>query len=297
MKAPPFNLIRTAVAWLAWPGLLAICLAIAGYGFAVCHPALFFNLAYALLALCLYALEQTMPHEQLWNENDGQTFANIAHTLTSKGVVQSLIVFSAVIDLTTYVTPASEPGYGIWPRAWPMWIQVLLAIVVAEFGFYWAHRIAHEWKPLWRFHAVHHSVSRLWIVNTGRFHFVDSFKSIILGMLILLALGAPMEALTWLSAVTAFIGMLTHCNIDMRFGTLSRWFNTPELHRWHHSRDLREGNKNYGENIMLWDHVFGTYFNTRDYRPPAEIGISEMMPPGFLQQLAWPFRENRRTAD
>ena len=80
------------------------------------RPALFFNIAYAFLAVSLYALERTMPHERSWNENDGQTFANIAHTLLSKGMVQTLIVFSAVIGLTTYVTPAAEPGYGIWPR-------------------------------------------------------------------------------------------------------------------------------------------------------------------------------------
>ena len=100
-----------------------------------------------------------------------RNFANIAHTLLCKGAVQTFIVFSTVIGLASYVTPAAEPGYGIWPRAWPIWLQVLIGIVIAEFALYWAHRIAHEWKPLWRFHAVHHSVTRLWIVNTGRFHF------------------------------------------------------------------------------------------------------------------------------
>jgi sterol desaturase/sphingolipid hydroxylase (fatty acid hydroxylase superfamily) len=269
---------------------------ITGYGFVVGSPALFFNLAYAFLALSLYALERTMPHERAWTRNDGQTFANIAHTILSKGMIQTLFVFSAVIGITSYFTPAAEPGYGIWPRGWPLWIQVIMGIVVAEFAFYWAHRIAHEWKPLWRFHAVHHSVIRLWIVNTGRFHFIDSLKSIVLGTLILLMFGAPMEVLTWLSAITAFIGILTHCNVDMRFGPLSLVFNTPELHRWHHSRDLSEGNKNYGENIMLWDQLFGTFFNTRERRPPENIGINEPMPPGFLQQLAWPFRTNRTEA-
>src|SRR5690606_37838666 len=205
--------------------------------------ALFFNIAYLLLALCLFILEQIMPHERLWNENDGQTFANIAHTLTSKGVVQAAVVFSTVIGISSYVTPAIEPGYGIWPRSWPMGIQVALAIAVAEFGLYWGHRLAHEWPWLWRFHAVHHSVTRLWIVNTGRFHFVDSCKSIALGVTILQALGAPMEVLIWLSAITAFIGIRTHCNVDMTFGPLACGFNTPVLHRWHHSKDLREGNK------------------------------------------------------
>ena len=289
--------IRWAISWLAWPGLLALCVLITGFGFSAGRPMLFFNIAYTFLALCLYALERTMPHEPSWNQDDGQTFANIAHTLLSKGAVQSLVIFSTVIGLSELVTPAAENGYGIWPRGWPMWMQVILALVAAEFGLYWGHRIAHEWKPLWRFHAVHHSVIRLWIINTGRFHFVDSLKSIVVSMAILLALGAPMEVLIWLSAVTAFIGMLTHCNADMRFGPLSWIFNTPELHRWHHSRDLREGNKNYSENIMVWDHLFGTFFNTRAYRPPRDIGISEYMPPGFLQQLAWPFKANNAEAD
>jgi sterol desaturase/sphingolipid hydroxylase (fatty acid hydroxylase superfamily) len=284
--------IALAVSWLAWPGLFAICIAITGYGFTLGRPALLFNLAYVCLAVCLYALECVTPHELEWNENDGQTLVNIAHTLTSKGVIQAFVAIAAVIDLTTYVAPA-QIGFGIWPRDWSMWLQVPLGIGAAEFSLYWAHRIAHEWKPLWRFHAVHHSVIRLWIVNTGRFHFVDSFKSIALGMGTLLALGAPMQVLTWLGAVTAFIGMLTHCNVEMRFGPLSWWFNTPELHRWHHSRDLREGDKNYGENLMLWDHLFGTYFNTRAYRPPRNIGIKESMPAGFLQQVAWPFRGAR----
>jgi len=111
-----------------------------------------------------------------------------------------------------------------------------------------------------------------------------------MGMAILLVLGAPMEVLVWLSAITAFIGMMTHCNVAMRFGPLSWVFNTPGLHRWHHSRDLREGNKNYCENIMLWDQVFGTYINPVDRRPPVDIGIADYMPPSFLSQLAWPFR-------
>src|SRR5581483_5320917 len=98
-----------------------------GFGFSAGRPMLFFNIAYTFLALCLYALERTMPHEPSWNQDDGQTFANIAHTLLSKGAVQSLVIFSTVIGLSELVTPAAENGYGIWPRGWPMWMQVILA--------------------------------------------------------------------------------------------------------------------------------------------------------------------------
>ncbi|HEY8192140.1 MAG TPA: sterol desaturase family protein, partial [Alphaproteobacteria bacterium] len=48
--------------------------------------------------------------------------------------------------------------------------------------------------------------------------------------------------------------------------------------------------KNYGENIMLWDLLFGTFFNEAHRRPPSNIGIADYMPPGFFAQLLWPFR-------
>jgi sterol desaturase/sphingolipid hydroxylase (fatty acid hydroxylase superfamily) len=170
-----------------------------------------------------------------------------------------------------------------------MLMQVSLALVVAEFALYWHHRIAHEWRPLWHFHAVHHSVKKLWWVNTGRFHFGDSLVSVGMTQPVLYLSGAPDAVLLWVGYVTMFIGVLTHCNVEMRFGPLSWLFNTPELHRWHHSKKLEEGNKNYGENLMLWDHLFGTFFRA-NRRPPADIGTSEAMPAGFVDQLLYPFR-------
>lgn len=237
------NRVRIILSYLLWPVIFAACVCATIYGFSTTHPILAFNIVYISLAATLLFLEWKMPHEPQWRENDGQTFADIAHTLLSKGVVQGLVAFAGVFGLSALITPLTDDGYGIWPREWPLWSQVILGLVTAEFGLYWAHRFGHEFHPLWRFHAVHHSVTRLWIVNTGRFHFIDSLKSIALGMGVLLALGAPMEVVLWLSAITAYIGMLTHCNIEMRFWRpLSYIFNTPELHRWHHSKVLREGN-------------------------------------------------------
>ncbi len=269
---------------------MIFCLSISAVGTKIGHPVLAFNFAYLCLALSLFFLERIIPFEEKWQENDGQTFANIAHTLTSKGVVQGLIIFGGVIGITSYITPVDEIGFGIWPRDWPMIIQVLMGLVVAEFGLYWAHRLSHEIGFLWRFHAVHHSVTKLWFVNTGRFHFIDSLLSIILGGGLLIVAGAPLEVVMWLSAVTAYIGMLTHCNVDMTFKWLPYIFNTPSLHRWHHSKKLVEGNRNYGENLMIWDHIFGTWINPNK-RPSANIGITDDMPLKFTQQLAWPFKK------
>ncbi len=285
-------IIRNFISYTSWPLLLCACIIATIFGFQTAHPIASFNAIYLCLIISLFFLERFMPFEEKWSAHDNQIIPDLAHTVVSKGVVQVLVMFAGVFGLTTIITPLTDDGYGIWPRDWPLWAQVVLGVVTAEFGLYWAHRLAHEFHPLWRFHAVHHSVTRLWIVNTGRFHFIDSLKSIILGTGVLIALGAPLEVVLWLSAITAYIGVLTHCNVDMKFvWPLSYIFNTPELHRWHHSKVLREGNKNYSENIMIWDLLFQTHFIDTKRRPPAKIGITQIMPDKFHEQLVWPFKD------
>jgi sterol desaturase/sphingolipid hydroxylase (fatty acid hydroxylase superfamily) len=266
---------------------MILCQAAAYAGIRLGAPVLVFYLFYAVSAVAVLALERFMPHEPAWLENDGQTSASILHTLLSTAVAQGVIGFGATASVAAAIQATGAGGI-IWPRHWSLAAQLLLGLIVSEFGMYWAHRLAHEWKALWVFHAVHHGVERLWIVNSGRFHFVDAVKSIIPGVGILAIIGAPTEVLTWLAASGATLGMLTHSNADMRCGPLSLVFNTPELHRWHHSRLLVEGNSNYGENIMLWDLVFGTWFHA-DRRPPRDIGIAEPMPTSFWRQVVWPF--------
>lgn len=282
--------LRFVLSLVFWPGLLTLALVATGYGMTTEMPVIVFNLVYLTFALTIGVTERFMPHENQWLENDHQTFANLAHTLLNKGLVQVMVVVAATVGLAGAVQPELGSTDGIWPGDWPLFFQVVLALVIAEFGLYWAHRTAHEIPLLWRFHAVHHSVTRLWFINTGRFHFVDSFWSILLSQPLLFLLGAPMEAFLWVSAFTAFVGMLTHCNVETRTGPLNYVFNTPGLHRWHHSMDVEEGNKNYGENLMLWDLLFGTYFDA-DRRPPVNIGIEGPMPATFTGQLVQPFRK------
>ncbi|MCP4329571.1 MAG: sterol desaturase family protein [Alphaproteobacteria bacterium] len=284
--------MRTVISYVIWPLLLGIAISALSVGFVFGHPVIAFNLSYLTLAGVLLILERVMPHEERWLSYDGQLVADLGHTLLSKTAVQVLVVSLAMIGATEMVSPT---GATWWPGEWPLWAQILIGLVAAEFGFYWAHRLAHEWPLLWRFHAIHHSAKRLWVVNTGRFHFVDTIVSTSFGLAVAFLVGAPESVIMWVSAITAYIGVLTHCNIAMRGGILSYVFNTPELHRWHHSMVPEEGNRNYGENLMLFDQIFGTYINP-DRRPPAEIGIHDSMPASLLGQVTYPFRSRRPTA-
>ena len=65
-----------------------------------------------------------------------------------------------------------------------------------------------------------------------------------------------------------------------------------ELHRWHHSRTVRESNANYGQNLIVWDVVFGTRFLPKDREPPEDIGIANLpaFPMTWVAQQLSPFR-------
>ncbi len=277
----------TAAGWvtvgqrLGWPALIVSSSAILAVGFAFGHETLFFNLSYAWLVLWLLLLERLLPYRVDWQHPDGQLVPDLAHTVVSKGLVQAFIVSLIASDLLDGRTPTPL-------AAWPLAAQVLFGLVASELGLYAIHRLEHEWPPLWRFHAVHHSVRKLWLVNTGRFHVIDSFDSVLASLPFLLLSGISMDAIVWVSALTAYIGILTHCNVDLRCGRLSLLFNTPNLHRWHHAADARIGNNNYGENLMLWDQLFGTFYR-RDDVEVGTIGIADRMPAGFFGQLAVPF--------
>lgn len=277
--------MRRILSYLWWPLLFAVSLAITWIGVREDEAVLVFNVTYLGLALAIAALERAMPHEQTWLENDGQVVPDIAHTVLNKGVAQVIVLMVTFMGLADWLAPQ---GGALWPTAWPLALQTLLALLLVEFFLYWKHRLAHEWPPLWRFHAVHHSVTRLWFLNTGRFHLVDTLTGLAVAMPLLLLLGAPKDVLVLVSAITAIIGILTHANVQMECGPLNYVVNTPTLHRWHHSKVKEEGNTNYGENLVVFDQIFGTFFFPPG-RPPADIGIEHEMPQTFTGQLRAPF--------
>jgi sterol desaturase/sphingolipid hydroxylase (fatty acid hydroxylase superfamily) len=282
--------MKRLICSLLWPGLLTTCIVLNALAMTGPHPFLYFNIIYFSLAAILFGLERVIPFESAWLKSDGQIGADIAHTILNKGIIQIIAAAIAAMGIAQAVDPTAA---GPWPDAWPLAAQVILALVIVEAGFYAAHRLAHEWPRLWRFHAVHHSVTKLWIVNTGRFHFVDTLASVALSQPLLYLAGAPRPVFLWVAAITAFIGILTHCNVDMRTGPLNLIFNTPQLHRWHHSRVTREGNTSYGENLMLFDLLFSTFLFPAQ-RPPVNIGINEQMAATFFGQLRQPFTRQHR---
>jgi sterol desaturase/sphingolipid hydroxylase (fatty acid hydroxylase superfamily) len=66
--------------------------------------------------------------------------------------------------------------------------------------------------------------------------------------------------------------------------------SSTELHRWHHSRAAEESNHNYGNNVIIWDVLFGTFY-WPTARAVGDLGLTNPeYPQGFSAQLKAPFQ-------
>ena len=162
---------------------------------------------------------------------------------------------------------------GLWPGDWPLIAQLALALVIGELGQYWVHRLEHEVDFMWRFHALHHSAPRLYWLNAARFHPLDILLNNFVALVPLAFLGAGEGVLALWALFAAVHGIFQHSNLPTRLGPLNWVFSMAELHRWHHSRLVEESNRNYGQNLIIWDVIFGTRFLPSDREPPLDIGL------------------------
>jgi sterol desaturase/sphingolipid hydroxylase (fatty acid hydroxylase superfamily) len=180
--------------------------------------------------------------------------------------------------------------WDVWPTHWPIWLQVIAKIAIGDFGRYWLHRFAHEWRLLWRFHAVHHEPRLLYSLNVFRFHPADKALQFFFDSLPFILLGLQPEVLAYYFVFYATSGFFQHSNCDVRLGWLNYVISGPEVHRWHHSKAIVESNRNYANNFVLWDLLFASYFRPQG-RQVAALGLHDPgYPRRFLDQMAAPFR-------
>lgn len=227
--------------------------------------------AWSAVVLALGAwLSWRRPFEARWHEAQGDVAVDTANAALIVGLVDPLL--KALLPVA--VVALSGPGEASWPVAgWAWGGQVAVAVLWMEFAKYWSHRAHHEWAPLWRFHAWHHSSRRLYWLNNFRLHPVNHAMQVALSLGPLLWLGVPDTVLLGALALTQPVVVLQHLNLDVHHGLWSRLFSTYELHRWHHSTEPAEANANYGSALVLWDQVFGTYRRHPAGQGPAKVGL------------------------
>lgn len=245
-----------------------------------------------LLALFVGALalsfmtEYGLPYEPQWNRAQGDRWRDLLHALVNESL--NALGLLALPALAGWLSMGQ-----LWPQAWPLWLQLLLAIVIADCGITLTHYLSHRWHWLWRLHAVHHSVQRMYGFNGLMKHPLHQAVEASAGLLPLLLLGIPQSVATLLAFAIAIQLLLQHSNVDMRLGPLRWIFAWAPVHRFHHMKYGRAGDVNFGLFFTLWDWLLGTAFHTDQYRMGSgDLGIGSRadFPVDYLGQLLDPLQ-------
>ena len=182
---------------------------------------------------------------------------------------QLLQIFIASIAISF-----SGGGFNLWPSDSNIVFQLVCALVISEFGLYWFHRGCHEIPFLWRFHKIHHNPERLYWFNATRFHYLDVTLLQVSAALPLLLLGAEGKIIALVTIFSTVHGYWQHINAEQDQGLLNYFFSGPELHRWHHNLNPDIANHNYGNNLIVWDHIFKTFYWPKDNKEQLKnIGV------------------------
>lgn len=246
-----------------------------------------------LLALLFVPLERCFPRRAEQSSFRLGWTTDSVHFFVSHGLVQ---VFSFLILLPAVtVSRLWEPvGLAALVRGLPLFVQFLLAVLVADLAQYAVHRAFHVVPQLWRFHAVHHSSRDLDWLAGSRLHVVDAVATRALVLVPLHLLGFAEPALYGYLVFVSFHAVFIHANVRFDFGGLERLLVVPRFHHWHHAAAEAARDRNFAVHLPWLDRLFGSaYFPRGEW--PERYGIAgDPVPEGYLDQLGYPFRQARR---
>jgi sterol desaturase/sphingolipid hydroxylase (fatty acid hydroxylase superfamily) len=173
-------------------------------------------------------------------------------------------------------------------------LRFLLFFLIIDFVQWFAHFLLHRVNFLWQFHKIHHAQETLGFASTRHFHWGEY---LILKPMLWIPFGLlgfqAAEYFLYYLWCGYFLTFFSHCNIKINFGFLNYIFITPQTHYWHHARNIpKRFGVNYASSLVIWDLMFGFFYNPRDKKPILGIPDNDV-PDSFLGQMIYPFKSMR----
>jgi sterol desaturase/sphingolipid hydroxylase (fatty acid hydroxylase superfamily) len=210
--------------------------------------------------------------------------------------------------LLRLVFPVAAVGAAVWAAeadwgmfnvfATPPWLAAILSFLLLDLAIYGQHRLFHAVPWLWRVHRGHHIDLEVDVTTAGRFHPIEMLLSMLWKIVVVVALGAPAEAVLAFEIMLNAAAMFSHARIGMPTAVdgVLRWvLVTPDMHRIHHSIHRDETDSNYGFLLSTWDRLFDSYRpRPREPQETMALGLAEFQTPrssGFFSLLLNPFRD------
>lgn len=175
--------------------------------------------------------------------------------------------------------------------AFPFWLQVLTALLIADIAVYIEHRFVH--KFMWPFHSMHHMADEVSWITTFRVHPVNSLTITITPIVVSFIIGFEGEAILWASWIISALAYFQHANLNIGYSKpFCYLLVSPKFHRWHHAREREAIDKNFCLVFPFLDLLGGTYYCPD--RLPNSYGVfrgphEDPIPGNFSGQLWYPF--------
>ena len=242
--------------------------------------------AVLILACFFIPLERLIPlHDQPLLRRNWKN--DVFYLLFNGFVIRSAFTVVAGSIMYAYSSFVDDQATA-WVRALPLWVQVIAIVIIADIGYYTAHRLSHAIPFLWRFHAVHHSIEEMDWLATHRVHPVDQLMTKTLSLMPIFMLGFSAPAVAIHFAVYQAHALFLHSNVRLRIGPLKWLIASPEYHHWHHANQREAYDRNFASQLAIIDVVAGTVFIPKT--APEKYGLTVPMPDLYHQQFLHPFR-------
>jgi sterol desaturase/sphingolipid hydroxylase (fatty acid hydroxylase superfamily) len=183
----------------------------------------------------------------------------------ARQVLPNLVLASLTLFMNLAFTVALRPprfASGVWSDRWPLSLQAVAGVAVLDFFAWLCHVLLHKMAWGWRIHRVHHSDRAVDVTTALRQHPGETLWRVLWRVLPVTTLGIPIPIVALYEMLSIANALLAHANIAVpeRADRIMRWaFVMPNMHKWHHSRNARETDTNYGNILSIWDRAFGTF--------------------------------------
>ena len=168
----------------------------------------------------------------------------------------------------------------------PLWAMWLLTFIMIDLVFYVYHRMSHRVRFLWAIHLSHHSSKEMNFAVSFRQAWFGPISKIPFFMALPL-IGFDPTIIAVTGVISTLWGIVGHTQIIGKLGPLEWIFNTPSHHRVHHGSNKQYIDKNYGNLLIIWDRMFGTFEPEEE---PVKFGLVNNVNtynPAKITFMAW----------
>jgi len=201
--------------------------------------------------------------EYLYSKRKGRNFFQYAESVANLnvGIAERLLdIFTTGIFFGIFVYIHEHFALLDIKTGWFTWLLLFLA---TDLVWYWYHRLAHEINAFWAVHVVHHQSEDFNYTVSAR---ITVFQAVVRCMFwaILPLIGFPPLMISIFLLIHGIYPFFIHTRALGKWGWFEKVLVTPTHHGIHHASNPEYLDKNYGDVLIIWDKLFGTFAKERN---------------------------------